>query len=248
MPFDKIEINTSQNVLLRYEPAGVIERGLAWLIDLIIIFSYSMIILIIGIAIISSSKSYGDKKSTMAIIIYTILSIPILMYDFLWEYFSNGQSVGKKVMAIKVVKLNGTQPSAGAYLLRWLLRIIDFMLGPVIAIFSISVTKNYQRLGDLAADTTVIKLKGRTSIRNTILYKAIPGYEIQFRQVEKLSDKDISIIKEVFDYCRKNRDDKALLKLAEKVRQQLGLDKVDKSPEEFINTILIDYSQFEFKN
>ncbi|MFN6040034.1 MAG: RDD family protein, partial [Bacteroidota bacterium] len=180
--------------------------------------------------------------------IYTILSIPILMYDFLWEYFSNGQSVGKKVMAIKVVKLNGTQPSAGAYLLRWLLRIIDFMLGPVIAIFSISVTKNYQRLGDLAADTTVIKLKGRTSIRNTILYKAIPGYEIQFRQVEKLSDKDISIIKEVFDYCRKNRDDKALLKLAEKVRKQLGLDKVDKSPEEFINTILIDYSQFEFKN
>ena len=246
MSLEKVNINTTQNVLVSYEPAGIMDRALAWLVDAAIIFVYSILILIVGLAILNGSDADGDDKFTLAVIIYTILGLPAFLYDFLCEYFFNGQSIGKKTVCIKVVKLDGTQPSLGAYLLRWMLRLIDFMIGPLIAVFAVSITKNYQRLGDLAAGTTVVKLRMAASLHNTILYRAIPGYQLTFKEVNKLNDRDISIIKEVFEESRKMKDFNSLLKLADKVRKQMGLGVIDMSPEEFINTVLADYTQYEF--
>lgn len=246
MSLNKVEINTSQNVLVGYEPAGVTDRGIAWLIDATIVAVYMLIVLIIARAIIVNND-LNSAETTWAVIIYVILMLPGMLYDFLCEYFFNGQSVGKKAMSIRVVKLDGTQPSVGAYLLRWVLRGIDFMIGPVIATICISLTKNFQRIGDLAAGTTVVKTTSSVSLYQTILYKQEPEHQITFPQVNRLSDRDISIIKEVYQSCKLAKDQESILKLANKIRTQMGLGQIDKTPEEFIVTVLADYTHYEFE-
>src|SRR5690606_22996770 len=134
---------TNQNIEIKLEPAGLGDRIIAFLIDLLIIFFYGMLAAII----VSNFVFYSS----------VILFVPILFYFLLFEIFTNGQSPGKKVREIKVVKLNGGSPTIFNYLLRWVLWPIDFFIYGSVAIFCIIVTKNGQRLGDFAAGTTVIK-------------------------------------------------------------------------------------------
>jgi uncharacterized RDD family membrane protein YckC len=253
MDYDNIEINTTQNVLVSYEPAGIFERGLAYILDRLVVTVYGLIVWIVFMSIASGADNSEDAQYVWAIVIGVILILPALFYHFFTEAFFNGQSLGKKVMNIKVIKLDGTQPSMGACFMRWILRILDFIgepMGafgiPLVAMISSMSSKNSQRLGDMAAGTTVIKLTPRASLHSTILYKAIPGYKLTFREVNKLSDRDIAIIKEVYQQVRSSRDYDALLKLANKVREQMGLGVINMSAEQFINTVLADYTQYEF--
>jgi uncharacterized RDD family membrane protein YckC len=59
----------------------------------------------------------------------------------------NGQSLGKKVVAIKVVKLDGTQPGIGSFILRSILRVIDIqLLNGLVALISVAASDKSQRL------------------------------------------------------------------------------------------------------
>ena len=250
MSYNNIQINTTQNVLINYEPAGIFERGVSYLIDILVLLIYALIVQIICVTVKSGSIKTGDSYYIWTVVLYTLFSLPLMLYSLLCEVFMSGQSFGKKIMAIKVIKLNGTQPSLSAYLLRWLFRLIDLYLmsplTPIVGLISILATKNSQRLGDISAGTTVIKTTSRASLHHTILYKANTGNKITFLEVEKLNDRDIAIIKEVYQQCRQHKDYTLFLKLVEKVKKQMGLETINMTPEEFINTVLLDYTQFEF--
>ena len=87
-----------------------------------------------------------------------VFFLPVVFYDLISEILLDGQSVGKKVMGIKVVSLNGAQPSLGQYLLRWVFRIVDFSFsGSLVAVIMVAVTEKKQRLGDMLAGTTWLK-------------------------------------------------------------------------------------------
>jgi len=72
---------------------------------------------------------------------------------------SNRSPILKRLMNIRVVKSDGSTPSISAYLLRWLLFIIDGPGTGGLGLLVVLLTKNSQRLGDLAAGTMVIKEK-----------------------------------------------------------------------------------------
>src|ERR1700743_3830347 len=118
-----IRITTSQNIDIDYEVAGLGERILARLIDLAIF----VLILILGSFIGSLTNLFLDPGVGL-IIILTIYITLFVFYDLLFEVFMNGQSIGKRIMKIKVISLDGGQPRFGQYLLRWLFRIVDFAL------------------------------------------------------------------------------------------------------------------------
>src|SRR5690606_34920667 len=99
--------------------------------------------------------------------------LPVIFYHLLCEVFMDGQTFGKKAIDIKVVKLDGSQPSVGSYFLRWLLQIVDLPFFGAIGIITILVNGKGQRVGDLAAGTTVISLKHRTGIKDTILARPV---------------------------------------------------------------------------
>lgn len=243
---DAIKVTTTQNVDLEYEAAGLGYRLLASLLDIIFMTVYvGLVMLILGIS--GSMNRYmfsGDNYFLITILI--IAGLPILLYHFLSETFMNGQSLGKKIMGIKVVKLDGSQPGIGSYVLRSVFRIIDVhLMNGLVAIICIPVSEKSQRLGDMAAGTTVIRKDSRTTLRDTILYRQIPSYSIVFQQVSLLSDRDIAIIKEILEHSMRNQKPENLKLLADKVKAKMGVS-VPWKDEDFLNTVLLDYSHYQF--
>ncbi|MES2515549.1 MAG: RDD family protein [Bacteroidota bacterium] len=242
---DAIIITTTQNVDLEYDPAGVGYRILATLLDGVFIVVYALLMLLMftqfGFNYFYSSNQY------LATTLIIICGLPVLMYHFLSETLMNGQSFGKKIIGIKVVKLDGTQPGISSYVLRSILRIIDLQLfSGVIGLITVVVSDNSQRLGDMAAGTTVIKLGPKTTLRDTILYRQVDNYKIVFEQVALLSDKDVAIVKEILEHSITNNKKENLTLLSQKVKAKMGVSS-DLNDEIFLKTILLDYSHYQFE-
>src|SRR3954453_17667587 len=94
-----ISITTPQNIELEYELASLGERMVATIIDLIILVGY--------IIIVGMFNNLSDGLDYKFGWVYLFLFLPLTCYSLLCETFLNGQSVGKKVIGIKVISLNG---------------------------------------------------------------------------------------------------------------------------------------------
>jgi hypothetical protein len=139
---------------------------------------------------------------------------------------------------------DGTMPKLSAYLLRWLLLMIDIYLFQCIGILSILLTKNSQRLGDLAAGTLVIKEKDFRKINVTLdeFRHLSINYRPVFPQVENLSLEQINLINQTlirFDQERPVR----IRELAAKVRQFLTINPTV-SDEALLQTLTRDYQYY----
>lgn len=234
----QVEIQTAQNVALRYELAGVGDRILAFLLDGLIAIAYVVLMALVT----SFIPLTGPAESVLGFA--TIM--PVLLYHFVCEAFWNGQSVGKKVRQIRVIRLDGQEPSAMNYFLRWLLRLVDFWLtNGLAALVSILATKNGQRLGDLAAGTTVVSLKKRRDLRETVFQHIEADYTIVFPQVDLLTEADVALVKEAYNllvadgYSARARQVGADLKSG--LQARLGVT-TDLPPLAFARTVLRDYN------
>ncbi len=219
-----IEIQTTQNVNIEYTVASLGDRVIGAIIDNLIVIGY-FIATIFLVILLRNQLFITDYSWAIFIILY----LPAFFYNFLCETFLNGQTFGKKIIKTKVVKLDGTQASVGSYFLRWLISPIDiyFTYGSV-GLITILINGKGQRLGDLAANTTVIKLKSEVKLEDTILRATPTNYEIRFPQVNQLNDSDISIVKEVLDLNFKNPDaqvyDKIITKAKKTIEKKLGVN------------------------
>lgn len=233
---DHVRIQTTQNVEIEYPLASVGDRILATLLDLAFFIAYSILLVLL------SSITGVPLRGFIPIIGY----LPVMLYSLLCETFFQGKSFGKMIMKIQVVKLNGTQAHFSDYLLRWLFRIVDlFLFSGLVALLTIIINGKGQRLGDIVASTTVIKLKQKT-IDDTILKKMTPDYHLVFKEVSRLTDNDISIIKEVLAFSIKSNNHQALSKLAEKTKQTLRIT-TDLPAQQFLETVIQDYNHFFFE-
>lgn len=231
---DYVNIQTAQNVVIQYEIASLGDRIGAYLLDGLVLFGY---LIFIGLII-----NYLPEFNGM-IAIYVIVILPLLFYDLIMEIATDGQSIGKKVVNIKVVMLDGTQPNVAAYLLRWLLRLVDFSLcSGAVAVIAIAAGGKGQRIGDIAAGTTVVKLRERVKLEQITIAQVQDNYTPQYPQVIQLSDNDIAIIRETLRTALKQNNDSLLDALTVKV---CGLINVEKpaNPQEFLKTVLKDYTR-----
>ena len=220
-----IQIQTAQNVFIEYQPAGVGDRILAYLIDYIIKVAYGVIIIMLFTYAATGLRSQQTGSDAVAVVVLIILLLPLMFYSLVLEIIMNGQTIGKRAMNIKVVKLDGTQPSVGAYLLRWLCRIIDVgFLSGVVAIIVIATSTKGQRLGDMAAGTTVITLKRRVTLAQTRLPETPSDYEPVYPEVARLGDRDAEIIRETLQtYQRNGNDPQLAASLAGKLKTLLNI-------------------------
>lgn len=237
---DTVRIRTTQNVDIEYQPASVGDRVLATLLDYLFMLAYVFIIgMIMGLLNRSGS---GDFTTLLSF----IMLVPIILYHLLCETFFHGKSFGKMIMKIQVVKLDGTPAHFSNYLLRWLLWIIDvFLFFGVIGLIVILVNGKGQRIGDIAASTTVIKIKQKTTIDDTILKTITSEYIPVFTEVSRLTDHDVAIIKEVLEFSIKNNNPLAIQKLAQKTKETMVVST--QLPDvTFLETVISDYNHFHF--
>ena len=182
-----------------------------------------------------------DNWSRMAIII--LFYFPVFIYSVTLESIFEGQTIGKKLIKIKVVKIDGYQAGFGDYLIRWLFRIVENNLfGGLIGLIVLGVNKKVQRMGDMAAGTAVITLKNNISIDHTILEEIGDAYVPIYPLVIKLSDNDMRIIKDTFQIAEKNDDVETILKLSNKIQTVTGIKMQTPNQINFIKTVLKDYN------
>jgi len=227
-----IEVQTTQNVVIDYEPAGIGLRIGAWAIDTLVLLVWILGFLGLG------SISTINITTTIAIV---GIVLPLFIYHFLFELFNRGQSPGKMLMKIRVISLNGAEPTAGMYMIRWLLRSIEIIItSGGIAIVSIMMSKNSQRVGDLLARTTVINLRMDESELLLSELDFHEGYHITYLDIlSKLSDKDIRIIQTILN------DEKVkniyIDKMATKIKAITGYN-YDGENIAFLKKVISDYN------
>ena len=246
-----IAINTSQNVNINFNTASIGERILAFVVDLLIKGAYVLILfwLLFKVFNFGSYINSLDNWSQMAV--YIILTIPIHIYTLVSESLMEGQTFGKKLLKIKVVKIDGFQASFGDYLMRWFFRLIDvFSNSGVVGLVSMIVSKHNQRLGGIASGTAVISLKNRVNISHTILENLKEDYIPLFPQVIALTDNDVRIIKENYQKALKIDDRQVVSKLSTKIKEilKLEIDPTKMTERQFINVVIKDYNFYTGKD
>ena len=233
---DNFQIETAQNISITQNVAGVGERILAYLIDLVIIVIY----VIIAIFLMAGLNVPADQEWLFVSVVF----LPLLLYFLLWETLWEGRSPGKAALDLRVVKLDGSKPAFSNYIVRWLLRIIDISItSGSVAVVTILMTGRGQRLGDLAAGTTVISEKPRVGLDRTILVNVPQDYRPQYPQVTMLSDLDVQEIKEIYRESLQNSNYRVIGTLSKKVSDLLQVTPEEK-PVQFLKTVLKDYSYY----
>lgn len=234
---DTIKIQTLQNVEIEYTLANIGERILAWIVDILLILAIVIaFFLLINFEFMPSSE-----------LLIFFFFIPIVMYDFLFEQFNDGQTPGKKLLKIKVIALDGTQGSLGKYFLRWLLRPIDVGISyGLAAVLTILINGKGQRLGDLVAGTSVVSLKQRTKSTDTVYIQQEDNYEVTYPTVIHLNDQDVENIRHIARESIKRNDITVSAALAEKVKSILQIS-TEQSDLDFLRTIVKDYSHLTSK-
>ena len=112
---------------------------------------------------------------------------------------------------------------------------------PLVGVLFMVFTKYGQRLGDLVANTVVVRNVRPFSLEDTILKTTDQDYQMTIHNVMKLSDKDIYIIKNVLDQLAKTENYTDAIALSNKARSLLDI-KEDIKPVELLRTIVKDYN------
>lgn len=240
----QLAITTTQNVTINFTAASVGDRLLGQLLDTLVKAAYIIAVyFVINVFDLDRFFRGMDQWSIMGI--FSIISLPIMFYSLIQESLWEGQTIAKKLLKMKVIKIDGYQAGFGDYLVRWLFRLIEVLIGSgVIGLIAIVTSNKNQRLGDMAAGTAVISLKNNININHTILQEVNNDYVPVYPLVIKLSDNDVRIIKETFETAIKTRDYATLIKLREKVIAVTGIKNQSGNDQDFIRTLMKDYNYY----
>ncbi|MEP0266529.1 RDD family protein [Dokdonia sp.] len=236
---DNFQIETAQNVSIYQNVAGIGERLLAYLIDALILFSYW----ILSLFLLGAFASDGTNDRDIWVF-FLVIGLPSFLYHLFFETFWNGKTPGKSAMKLRVVKLDGSKPGFGSYFVRWIMRIIDISLtSGGVAVVSILMSDKGQRLGDMAAGTTLISEKKRVRLVDTLLVKIPENYVPVYPQVTVFNDQDVQKIKTLFSDAKRHSNHNVIVKLAERLQLKMGV-----TPEEtnikFVEQVISDYNYY----
>lgn len=252
-----IQIATAFNIDLEFELAAFHKRLFAYLIDFMILILYAISMKYV---LHSSFPTFMRDNAAADIL---VISIPMLFYSLLTELWMNGQTIGKRLMRIRVISLDGDEPTFGQFLLRWITKFFEWpflfsyvlysaasfeiaiittaLLG-IAVVITISVTPRNQRLGDLAAGTVVVNTRSAMSISDTVFMDiSNENYKVLFPEVMRLSDGDINTIKTVLMQARKRNNHDMCYRVEAKVKEVLNI-RSDMYAPDFLEKLLEDYN------
>lgn len=257
-----ISISTPFNIDLELAIAPLWKRFLAWLVDTFIqgLYFLGFVTVLFG-----SVDEINMSRSTSMVLFSVFCLLPLALYHFLSELFMSGQSIGKKLLQIRVVNALGNEASISQYLIRLLFRsmaLIPFLsaiLGELfgaeaimgyfmlillaIGIFILFITSpKGQRIGDRLADTLVIEKKAEANIHKTIFREVSDvNYKAMYPEVMRLSDRDINGIRNLLTMKHSRDSDAYIERISERVIGILGIE-TQASPRELLEQLLLDYN------
>lgn len=234
----QVHVRTTQNVFIHHPVASLGDRIVAFLIDLVILVVF----------LITMLALYINLRMQITWVWIVTVGAPLLLYHLIFEIFMNGQSPGKRLMNIKVVRLDGTQATVGDYILRWLFALVEIQLfSGLIAVLCIAIGEKGQRLGDLVAGTTVVKLVEQAKVTASEIF--VPqevGYTTVFPQVVQLTENDIELVHRALEVNLESGNPKPVMAITEKIKSLMGI-QTDLPPVKFLYTVIKDFQHLTSK-
>lgn len=155
----KLDVTTPERVAIDLPIAGIGYRVLAYLVDVLALLSVSLV-LYFAYSFIGPSavELYQDAPRVLKVIALVAGFVVLWVYWTAMEVFWNGQTLGKRVMHIRVVRKDGSPVTAFESAVRNLLRVVDFMPAcyPV-GVVTMLIDAQHRRIGDLVAGTLLIR-------------------------------------------------------------------------------------------
>ncbi len=195
---NQLSIDTPEQIELNYDTAGIGSRFCASLIDSFLI---TLVVTIGGLVIIETlgfdlSNEIGN---------WLVAIIGVVTFASLWGYYilfdltSNGQSPGKHLLKLRVIKENGYPISFADSAIRNLVRVVDFLPAFYgIGVITMMIDKKWRRLGDFAAGTLVIR--EHTDLNPSQLAANVTAkHQFSYAdriQLDQVTDMELSTIRE----------------------------------------------------
>jgi uncharacterized RDD family membrane protein YckC len=252
---DRYTIDTPENIEFAYDIAGIGSRFLAAIVDTLLIGVAEIVVFILIGLIVSSLDLASSAAGSLLLALGGLLAFAILWgYYIAFELLWNGQSPGKRLIGLRVVREGGRPITFVGSAIRNLIRIVDFLpffygIGVVVMF----VDPRARRLGDLAGGTLVVKerrgitLESLTAPENSVpAPRGVPGEPVPqptLANVGLLNDQDYNLVQEFLGRrAELGRDARARLgiQLAGRLQERLGLPQGG-DPERFLQYVAGEY-------
>ena len=166
-PMDRsVDIRTPESIAFSYELAGLGSRFLAVAVDLVMQLLV-LLLFFVGLSLLGSSSGHAHHAPVAAARFFTNAAIGALVfvlfmilfgYFIVFEALWNGQTPGKKLLGIRVVRDGGYPIDFMASLVRNLVRVGEWVFtGYAVSAVCALVSSENKRVGDFAAGTIVVR-------------------------------------------------------------------------------------------
>lgn len=146
----KIEIRTPEGVAFSLYLAGPFTRFLAWLVDVAILAAFQT-------SVVSGAQYLGMLVGGIALAVAILfIFASSFAYRIVMEWRFRGQTIGKRLLRLRVMDISGLRLHPSQIVLRNLLRLVDGLpIGYLLGGITMLLNRNHQRLGDIAANCIV---------------------------------------------------------------------------------------------
>jgi uncharacterized RDD family membrane protein YckC len=242
-PDGHLTIETPEQITMELAPAGIGSRFLALALDTVIqaVLYIAAILLFVAVAWMSPTvRMHWLPTQWHAAITLFLLFCIYWCYFAAFEVLWHGQTPGKRVVGIRVVKDSGRPITAVEGIGRNLMRAVDGFFFYLIGVLSIAISHQNKRLGDYVAGTVVVHEKNTSEIKPDWSFDRAP--EATFTpELSNISEQDLMLI-ETFLHRRFDLDPIVRLstgvRLAEVIQRKSGLTRpTGESEEDFLQSV-----------
>lgn len=255
--FRQISFSTPESVELEFTLAGIGNRALALMIDYTLMWLVQALFIILfvvftqGLTTVLDSAG-GDFSQTPVWLIALFLLVTFAIFTGYFAFFETvwqGQTPGKRVANIRVIRDDGKPVGLSQTALRSLLRSLDDFL--FIGVFFIIFTKQEKRIGDMVAGTIVIQEEGTNRKESLIISNTARDLAAKLPEITDLSQVSPDDFAVVSAYLKrrpimelKARNDLSL-KLARQLRTIIGLETIPSgtTSDQFLEAVYVAYQQ-----
>lgn len=248
---DQYIIETPENISFGYDVAGIGSRFLATLIDTLIQGTVYVFLVVVFVLIQNTSVLLGlprELVSLLPILLLITLFVVQFGYFLAFELFTGGQTPGKRLFGLRVIKENGYPLAPLDCIIRNLVRIIDFFpFAYGIGVIVMFLNDRAKRLGDFAAGTLVVKMRDEVKLSDLQRASTPSVYTPDLPGLEQLREADIELIESFLQRRGQLKDTGALAgTIARNIRARMNSPQVEErattiSHEEFLKQVAAAY-------
>ena len=255
---DQYIIETPENISFGYDVAGIGSRFLATLIDTLIQGTVYVFLVVVFVLIQNTSVLLGlprELVSLLPILLLITLFVVQFGYFLAFELFTGGQTPGKRLFGLRVIKENGYPLAPLDCIIRNLVRIIDFFpFAYGIGVIVMFLNDRAKRLGDFAAGTLVVKMRDEVKLSDLQRASTPSVYTPDLPGLEQLREADIELIESFLQRRGQLKDTGALAgTIARNIRARMNSPQVEErattiSHEEFLKQVAAAYRKAHQKS